>query len=155
MANVSPGKNSKRNFNVDLNLVPFIDLLSTLVLFLLVTTVWMQVSMLPIGVGVKSSPSVGTNQPSKPLARVELRVTPTEMQLKWPATITAFPKAVARTNESENLSEIQKILSSARKDFPELTAAVSAEQTVSYGLVVRTIDTARTAGLSSVGLAME
>src|SRR5476651_1199645 len=41
-----------RNVDVDLNLVPFIDLMSTCISFLLITAVWTQVSMIQIGSSV-------------------------------------------------------------------------------------------------------
>ncbi|MBX2994026.1 MAG: biopolymer transporter ExbD [Bdellovibrionaceae bacterium] len=37
------GGGDKRNVNSDLNLVPYIDLLSTLICFLLITAVWQQI----------------------------------------------------------------------------------------------------------------
>jgi biopolymer transport protein TolR len=40
------GGGGKKNLNVELNLVPFIDLLSTLICFLLITAVWQQISAL-------------------------------------------------------------------------------------------------------------
>jgi biopolymer transport protein ExbD len=35
--------------NVDLNLVPFIDLMSVLITFLLISAIWVQVSLIQIG----------------------------------------------------------------------------------------------------------
>jgi biopolymer transport protein TolR len=40
------GGGNKKSTNVELNLVPFIDLLSTLICFLLITAVWQQISAL-------------------------------------------------------------------------------------------------------------
>jgi len=40
------GGGGKKNVNVELNLVPFIDLLSTLICFLLITAVWQQISVI-------------------------------------------------------------------------------------------------------------
>jgi len=42
-------KGSGRSSNVDLNIVPFIDLMCVCIIFLLVTAVWTQVSMIQIG----------------------------------------------------------------------------------------------------------
>ena len=42
----SMGKKDGRDVNVELNLVPFIDLLSTCILFLLVTVVWVEISQM-------------------------------------------------------------------------------------------------------------
>src|SRR5438045_9782759 len=43
---VQAGKGSKKSLNVDLNLVPYIDLLTCMVAFLLITAVWTQLSRL-------------------------------------------------------------------------------------------------------------
>ena len=40
------GGGGKKSTNVELNLVPFIDLLSTLICFLLITAVWQQINVL-------------------------------------------------------------------------------------------------------------
>lgn len=42
----SMGQKGSRDVNVELNLVPFIDLLSTCILFLLVTVVWVEISQM-------------------------------------------------------------------------------------------------------------
>jgi biopolymer transport protein ExbD len=49
MANIEDGKSGRRNSTVDLNLVPIIDLMSVCIIFLLITAVWTQVSMIQIG----------------------------------------------------------------------------------------------------------
>lgn len=46
MAGGGGGGGDKRSANADINLVPYIDLLSTLICFLLITAVWQQVSVL-------------------------------------------------------------------------------------------------------------
>lgn len=43
-----------RNTNVELNLVPFIDLMSCLITFLLISAVWTQVSMIQLGASFAS-----------------------------------------------------------------------------------------------------
>jgi biopolymer transport protein ExbD len=40
------GKDGRRSVDAELNLIPFIDLLSTLILFLLLTVVWVQISQM-------------------------------------------------------------------------------------------------------------
>ena len=52
-ANLGNGSD-KRSVNVDLNIIPFIDLMSCLVAFLLVTAVWVNTARLdtkPVGRG--------------------------------------------------------------------------------------------------------
>lgn len=49
MAHIETGGGKGRKISLDLNLVPFIDLMSVLITFLLITAVWSQVSMMQIG----------------------------------------------------------------------------------------------------------
>ncbi len=49
MAHIESGGSRGRKTNIELNLVPFIDLMSVLITFLLITAVWTQVSMIQIG----------------------------------------------------------------------------------------------------------
>ena len=49
MGQISSGGHGKKEVAVELNLVPFIDLMSVLITFLLITAVWTQVSMIQIG----------------------------------------------------------------------------------------------------------
>jgi len=44
----APGTESKGSVNVELNIVPFIDLMSCLTAFLLVTAVWVNISQLDV-----------------------------------------------------------------------------------------------------------
>ncbi len=51
MAHIDDGKGGK-SANVELNIVPVIDLMSVLIVFLLITAVWNQVSMIQLGTSV-------------------------------------------------------------------------------------------------------
>ena len=53
MAQIS-SSNKGRETSVDLNLVPFIDLMSVLITFLLISAVWTQVSMIQLGASFAS-----------------------------------------------------------------------------------------------------
>ena len=65
--------------NLELNLVPFIDLMSVLITFLLITAVWQQVSMIQIGTSI-----YGKKSESKPPP-----VIPEEAQIPLKLEITA------------------------------------------------------------------
>src|SRR5690349_1028397 len=56
----SPGG---RKTTLDLNLVPFIDLMSVLITFLLITAVWTQVSMIQIGSSIYGKKTEVQTQP--------------------------------------------------------------------------------------------
>lgn len=54
MAHIDTGGSGGRNKSVELNLVPFIDLMSVLITFLLISAVWTQVSMIQLGASFAS-----------------------------------------------------------------------------------------------------
>lgn len=49
MAQIESGSQRGRQVNIELNLVPFIDLMSVLITFLLISAVWTQVQMIQMG----------------------------------------------------------------------------------------------------------
>ncbi|MCO5113179.1 MAG: biopolymer transporter ExbD [Bdellovibrionaceae bacterium] len=51
MAHIDDGKGS-RSTNVEINIVPVIDLMSVLIVFLLITAVWNQISMIQLATSV-------------------------------------------------------------------------------------------------------
>jgi len=67
------GGGGKNNPNVELNLVPFIDLLSTLICFLLITAVWQQISSIPTNTSSTTASSDETPPPQE--KKIDLSVT--------------------------------------------------------------------------------
>lgn len=144
------GRRDRKNLSIELNLVPFIDLLSTLVLFLLVTTVWMQISMLPIGISSQKekSPSI-----DKPPPKLKLKITKTEIKISQPDQDLTSPTSIVRNGSF--LVDLRKILIKAHSKNQNIVVSVDAEDEIDYGLVIQTIDTVRASGIKSSGLAME
>lgn len=68
------GGKGRRAVSADLNLVPFIDLMSVLITFLLITAVWTQISMMQIGSSIYGRKSEDEPPPEiKPETQVVLR----------------------------------------------------------------------------------
>ena len=55
-APVDSGKGGKKSMDSEINLVPFIDLLSCLISFLIVTAVWTQIAALKVATGDAAPP---------------------------------------------------------------------------------------------------
>ncbi len=73
MSGISPGPGrGGRNVQRDLNLVPFIDLFSTIIIFLLSVAVWDQLAAVPINLGADDKASVET--PKKDIKKVTSNV---------------------------------------------------------------------------------
>src|ERR1043165_2812613 len=70
MAHIDDGGGEGRSKTVDLNLVPFIDLMSVCIIFLLITAVWTQVSMIQIGSSIYGKKS--SEDPVTPPPRAEI-----------------------------------------------------------------------------------
>lgn len=67
MAEIQDGGGKRgRSRNVELNLVPFIDLMSVLITFLLISAVWTQVSMIKLGASFVSQKNPDEQEPPKP-----------------------------------------------------------------------------------------
>jgi biopolymer transport protein TolR len=79
MAHIESGSSGGRRVNIELNLVPFIDLMSVLITFLLISAVWTQVQMIQMGSSfygkkTEESPPVPTPHLDVPL-RVDVKAT--------------------------------------------------------------------------------
>ncbi len=73
MAQVDEGGKGRPS-SVDVNIVPFIDLMSVLVIFLLITAVWSQVSMIQIGSSIYGKKNQDQKAEPPPRAEVLFRV---------------------------------------------------------------------------------
>lgn len=146
MGGATPGKQDKHNLNIDLNLVPFIDLLSSLVLFLLLSVVWIRVAAIQTSVDAKGKSTVSITDQSKLMVRVHKD----GFALTWPSSISSMPNSV---HHLEDLAAHFQRLMKAGKTLPPAT--VSGDDSVEYGLVVQALDTLRSEGLNLVTLSTE
>lgn len=147
MAGVSTGQGANK-LDTELNLVPFIDLLSSLVLFLLLTAVWLQVSAIEASVASKGKSSVSVVEQKKLL----VHLLPSGYKLDWPsggpAPIAFLPKARGEYDYARLGTLLKK--SYGGKKGP--LVAVSADDQIEYGLVIEAIDSIRSATGQAVAL---
>lgn len=148
------GLKAKRELNSELNLTPFIDLLSTLVCFLLISAVWLQVASMDL----KQSHGTDGGAPTETAA--------VDVVLGKPGMATVILKMGSRTlNRSEiktasttNLVvELQKKII-AFKHLPALKNAniesvlVAPHADVIHGDMVKVLDGFRLNGISNIGV---
>lgn len=135
--------------NSELNLVPFIDLFSALVLFLLITAVWVQISAIPTNIDAKGTPVVKT----EPGQMLDVHLTKSGFALTWPDRIPAklsLPLKIENGADGFDHERLAEVVTLAVANVP--IAAVSSDDDVEYGQVVRTIDTIKATGVETVGL---
>jgi len=144
-APVESGKKGKKSLDAELNLVPFIDLLSCLISFLLITAVWTQIS----SVRVASTGGLSNEeQPPKEQTTIDVTVTVTERGyvLSLAGNLLDLPK-VARPEggvgfDAKQLVEKLKLL---KQQYPDQRAVtVAAEDAIGFEDLIATVDTIST-----------
>lgn len=123
-APVETGKKGKKSLDNEMNLVPFIDLLSCLISFLLITAVWTQISSVP-------ARSTGNLQMEPPPPdpndhTIPIRVTLTDKG--YTVTIPTETKDFPKTTTNGTLSYDTKSLVSYLTDIKAKVAQAGSEQ---------------------------
>jgi biopolymer transport protein TolR len=151
MAGAAPqehtGKGGKKPLDAELNLVPFIDLLSCCISFLLITAVWTQIA----GLQVSSSGGPPEQQTQKEATiDVKLLLGDRGYQLTMAGANIDIPK-VNGVFDRRTLAEKLKTLKTSLPDQTAIT--VQPEDSVAYSDLVETVDTAMGERLRNVTVA--
>lgn len=154
MSEVESGsKRGGRQTNMDLNVVPFIDLMSVLISFLLITAVWTQVSMIQIGsslYGKKSDTQPNPEPP--PLASLVLKidVKGTGYVLTVGKQAIALPLLNGEFDDDGLLAQLQRI----KQLYPEKTdAVISVADDLAYERLIKAMDNLLVAGFPAISVA--
>jgi biopolymer transport protein TolR len=153
----------KRDVNVDLNIVPFIDLMSCLTAFLLVTAVWVQIAQLGLKPKGKSrDPTMLKQEDEKVVLSVLIQsdnIWIVQSRIGDQQSIPLPPR-----NETDNmraawsafgatLTEIKKSAYFVDRSDIELAAeSLSEDSRVVYQDIIFAMDVAKKAGFSDIGL---
>ena len=143
---------SGRKSNVDLNLVPFIDLMSVCIIFLLITAVWTQVSMIQLGTSIYSKKTSDEPIQPPPFSEVILRVDvlPEGFRVLLKTNMTEIPMLSDGTYDKDRLIEELK---KAKQEYPEKTDGVtSVRDNVSYKNLIMAMDALLMAGFPQVSI---
>lgn len=150
------GTDEKGSVNVELNVVPFIDLMSCLTAFLLVTAVWTnlaQISIKPKGIGQQSSQELEEEE------YVKCSVLITENDIWVGLSRVQDFRQIKKEGDEYNWKLLEDTLAEHKKSSflapPNpwyQTIEIGAEDTVSYQSIITTMDTAIHVGFRDVGL---
>ena len=150
MAGAAPqehtGKGGKKPLDAELNLVPFIDLLSCCISFLLITAVWTQIA------GLQVSSSGGPPEPQTKQETIDVRLLLNDKgyQLTMAGASIENPKLNGGFDRKA-LGEKLKTLKTSLPDQTSIT--VQPEDSVPYADLVETVDTAMGEQLRNVTVA--
>jgi len=149
------GHDSDKSGVVELNLVPFIDLMSVCIIFLLITAVWTQVSMIQLGTSIyaRKTGDPATNTQEDPDSDVPFRV---DVHLKGYRVIIGSNRVNiprqgnGRYNYKSLESEIKKIKSSYPK---KVTVVVTSQDQLVYKHLILAMDLLLAAGFPEISIA--
>jgi biopolymer transport protein ExbD len=142
MAGASPhpaAHGGKKALDAELNLVPFIDLLSCCISFLLITAVWTQIAGLQV-----ASSGGPPEQQQKEETTVDLKLLLTEKgySLTMPGAQVDIPKITGTDGQPAfDRKALGEKLKTVKSNLPEQTAiTVEPEDAVAYDDLVSTVD---------------
>ncbi|HEX7676408.1 MAG TPA: biopolymer transporter ExbD [Bdellovibrio sp.] len=153
MAHIDTGGGSGRNRNIELNLVPFIDLMSVLITFLLITAVWTQVSMIQIGSSMYGKKSDTQPSPTPPPnADVVLKVDVKEIGyvLTVGKQVISLPMQNGQFDDAGLVAQLQRV----KQLYPEkIDAVVTVADAMPYEHLIKAMDNLLTSGFSAISVA--
>lgn len=139
----------KKDVNTELNITSMIDLMSVLVAFLLLSAVWVQISALPASVDSKGRAPSSSTPPEN--NRLTVHVTSTGIRMTWPPGAKG-PGFINKTKEGYDLTKVTSAIEAVIATGKSLTASVSGDNNVEYGLVAESVDAVKAGKVSSVSL---
>lgn len=151
MAHVDDG-GGERSANADINIVPFIDLMSVLVIFLLISAVWTQVSMIQIGSSIYGKKTSDQDSPPPPRAEIPFRLDINSLGhtvLIGRQTVTV-PKIGDIYDVNRLLDELKRI----KEIYPEkVDAVITMGDDLAYLHLVSGMDALLQAGFPEISVA--
>ncbi len=152
MAHIS-GNNSESPV-VELNLVPFIDLMSVCIIFLLITAVWIQISMIQLGTSVYAKKIDDEPLPptQTPHAEVPFRIDVVSQGYKMilGSQVILVPLSERGKYDHEGLT---KQLQAVKKVYPDkVDVVITSEDKLLYKHLIMAMDLLLAAGFPQVSI---
>ena len=143
---------SDEKTTVDLNLVPIIDLMSVLIIFLLITAVWTQVSMIQIGSSIYGKKTSDEKPEPPPKAEIPFgvdvrgdgyRVVIGRQEIR-------FPKLNGAYDQERLMVEVKKI----KELYPEKNdAVITVQDELPYETLIGGMDALLSGGFPEISVA--
>jgi biopolymer transport protein TolR len=154
MADIESGGNGRgRRVNIELNLVPFIDLMSVLITFLLISAVWVQINMIQMGTSFYAQKDPNEPPPiPPPNADIVLKVDVKQAGyvLTFGKLIISLPNSGAEFDDARLTTELLK----AKQQYPDKVDAVLAvADELPYERMIYSMDVILKAGFPKISLA--
>lgn len=151
MASVDPSGSSDQTF--ELNLVPFIDILSTCICFLLMTAIWINIGVINVTQAIGSEPPANGKNPPSVIAEIQNDGN-VQLSLKdVPGKSKPVIYDVKSTMGRIDWERVEAYVATLQANIPELkTALVMPSSRTKYEDVIRAMDMFKQAKLTDVGI---
>ena len=152
MAHIDDSNNKGRSSNVDVNIVPFIDLMSVLVIFLLITAVWTQVSMIQIGSSIYGKRTSDEKVEPPPRAEIPFRLDIKDYGYKVLVgrQETTIPKLQNKYDQNKLITELKKI----KEIYPDKAdCVVTMSDNLEYVHLIAGMDALLQSGFPQISIA--
>lgn len=152
MGMIEDNRGDKRSTIVDLNLVPFIDLMSVCIIFLLITAVWHQVSMIQIGSSVYGKKTDQDVEPPPPRAEIPFRVDVRTdgYRVLVGRQMSQIPMVNGQYDLPHLITELKKI----KELYPEkVDAVITVMDELTYESLIDGMDALLTSGFPEISIA--
>jgi biopolymer transport protein TolR len=141
------GGGGKKPLNAELNLVPYIDLLTCMVAFLLITAVWTQMARLQAS--QKGQGQAGEDTPPEQQVNIVVVVNQDGYNLVVSQEQTPIPKKGDRYDVEKLAAELKKV-KDANPDKNDVK--VASEDQIKFETLVRTMDTVLSSQFPDISL---
>jgi biopolymer transport protein TolR len=150
MAHIESGGGGRKK-TFEPNLVPFIDLMSVLITFLLISAVWTQVSMIQIGSSIYSKRSDDKPTTPPPMADVvlKLEIRNNNYILTAGKDIVTLPMVNGEFDDAGLLVNLKKI----KEKFPaKLDGSIAMADDLPYERLIHSMDSFLQAGFPKISV---
>jgi biopolymer transport protein TolR len=153
MVSTKNQRSGRRQMSFDLNLVPFIDILSTCICFLLITAVFMQLGTVNVKQAIGDSTSKSENEPPSVWLKMQdsgaIEVTVKNLKVKGSQGYSL--KAI---REGVDFNSLETTLAQLKTTHPQLdTALVLPSASSRYEDVIQIMDLVKRGQIAQVGIA--
>ncbi len=158
---VNQGQGGKRSLDAELNLVPFIDLLSMCICFLLMTAVWLEIGAIQIHQLFGSKPAAADE---KKTVEVKIRwLSESKLlaefvrdgQVVQQFEATGATPVEMKASLDTHMNQVIGPLGFAGADGLEMIGKVHSNSRISYGDVISVLDVLKSFGVGSLALLPE
>ena len=145
---------NKKNLDFELNLIPFIDLLSVCICFLLLTAVWIQIGSMEVKQAIGGQAAGEATK--KPTLWVHLNAEgELNLDIQDASRVPArLRKALVKSTEGKlNLSQFSTWLASVKEVEPSIiTALIQPKAGTAYETIIDVMDQLKKNGLTDLGV---